>query len=141
MKNQKWPKRDLNTHYFPVPNEVFLLNLSPGELAVYCYLLFRENRKTYQCWPSYKRIGEAVGMSVNTVSKYVKSLEERGFITTEQTSVVTKSGQKRNGNLLYTICPIQPVLDQFYASQLFRMEHALRQQKTEKGNTEQESPV
>ena len=33
MKNQKWPKRDLSQNYFPVPNEVFLLNLSPGARA------------------------------------------------------------------------------------------------------------
>ena len=35
MKHQKWPKRDSIKNYFPVPNEVFLLGLSPGELAVY----------------------------------------------------------------------------------------------------------
>lgn len=33
MKNQKWPKRDLSQNYFPVPNEVFLLNLTPGVRA------------------------------------------------------------------------------------------------------------
>ena len=58
MKHQKWPKRDSIKNYFPVPNEVFLLGLSPGELAVYSYLLFCEDRSTYQCWPSFKTIGE-----------------------------------------------------------------------------------
>ena len=38
VKHQKWPKRDSIKNYFPVPNEVFLLGLSPGELAVYSYL-------------------------------------------------------------------------------------------------------
>ncbi len=58
-----------------VPNDIFLLGLSPGELAVYIYLLRCENRNTYQCWPSYATIGENVGMSVNIVRKNVKLLE------------------------------------------------------------------
>ena len=49
-------------NFFSLPNEIFLLGLSPGELAVYCYLRRCENQKTHQCWPSYKTIGEAVGM-------------------------------------------------------------------------------
>lgn len=64
------PKRDPIKNFFPLPNEIFSLGLSPGELAVYSYLLFREDRKTFQCWPSYRRIGKAVRMSVNTVRKY-----------------------------------------------------------------------
>ena len=114
MKYQKWPKRDPIKNYFPVPNEVFLLGLSPGELAVYSYLLFCEDRNTYQCWPSFKTIGKATGMSINTVRKYIRMLEERGLITTEPTSIITKGGQKRNGNLLFTIRPIQEAVEQFY---------------------------
>ena len=59
-------------NFFSLPNEIFLLGLSPGELAVYCYLRRCENQKTHQCWPSYKTIGEAVGMCANTVSRHVK---------------------------------------------------------------------
>ena len=51
-------------NYFPLPNVIFSLGLSPGEIAVYSYLLYCEDRKTYQCHPSYKTIGQAVGMSV-----------------------------------------------------------------------------
>ena len=104
-----------------LPNEIFLLGLSPGALAVYSYLLCCENRETYQCWPSYKTIGNAVRMSTNTVRKYVCELEERQLISTENTSVTTKAGLKRNGNLLYTIRPIQLALDQFYDQQLAQM--------------------
>ena len=118
MKYQKWPKRDPIKNYFPVPNEVFLLGLSPGELAVYSYLLFCEDRNTYQCWPSFKTIGKATGMSTNTVRKYVRMLEERGLITTEPTSITTRAGQKRNGNLLFTIRPIQEAVEQFYQQQM-----------------------
>ena len=133
MRYQSYSQRDPIRNYFPVPNEVFVLGLSPGELAVYCYLLFCEDRTTYQCWPSFQTIGKATCMSHNTVSKHVKSLEARGFITTKQTSVITKVGQKRNGNLRYTIRPIQEVLEQFYADQMAYIEKSVRLQKTEKG--------
>ena len=52
-------------NYFSLPNEIFLLGLNPGELAVYSFLKRCENRKTHQCWPSYKAIGQAVRMSEN----------------------------------------------------------------------------
>ena len=64
-------------NYFSLPNEIFLLGLSPGELAVYCYLQRCENRKTHQCWHSIKTIGHAVGMSENRVRKCIRRLEER----------------------------------------------------------------
>lgn len=35
-------------NFFSLPNEMFLLGLSPGELAVYSYLQRCENRKTHQ---------------------------------------------------------------------------------------------
>ena len=79
MKYTPRPKRDPIKNYFQLPNEIFLLGLSPGALAVYSYLLCCENRKTYQCWPSYKTIGKAVRMSANTVHKYVCELEERQY--------------------------------------------------------------
>ena len=93
-------------NYFSLPNEIFLLGLSPGELAVYCYLRRCENQKTHQCWPSYRTIGQAVHMSENTVRKYTLCLEERGLISTEPTEITTRTGRKRNGNLLYTLRPI-----------------------------------
>ena len=96
---------------FPFPNDIFILGLCPGELAVYAYLRRCENRKTHQCWPSYKTIGNAVGMSENTVAKHVASLENKRLIRTEPTTVTTKAGKKRNGNLMYTILPIEEVID------------------------------
>ena len=132
MKYTSWPKRDPVKNYFQLPNEIFLLSLSPGALAVYSYLLCCENRNTYQCWPSYKTIGRAVRMSANTVRKYVCELEERQLISTESTTVTTKAVLKRNGNLLYTIRPIQPGADQFYEQQLAQMDVAAERQRVAK---------
>ena len=111
MKN--WTKRDPVKNYFPLPNEIYQLGLSHGAIAVYGYLLRIEDRRTYQCHPSYATIGKAVGMSRNTVRKYVQELEERGLIRTERTSIITRDGRKQNGSLLYTILPIQFSIDQF----------------------------
>ena len=77
MKFQQWPKRDPDKNYFKVPNEVFHIGLSYPEISIYCYLLSIEDRETYQCYPSYKTIGKALGMSENTVSKYVRAWRRR----------------------------------------------------------------
>lgn len=105
-------------NFFSLPNEIFLLGLSPGELSVYSYLLCCADRKTGQCWPSYQTIARATHMSRNTVRKYVCSLADKGLITTEGTDVLTKNGVKRNGNLRYTVRPIQQVMEEFYQRQL-----------------------
>lgn len=106
--------RDSLSNYFPLPNEIFYLGLSSGEILVYAYLMFIEDRTTYQCHPSYATIGKAVGMSRNTVKKYVAGLEDKGLIYTEPTTVYTKNGQARNGSLLYTIRPMEEVMESYY---------------------------
>lgn len=128
MKYNRYPKRDAVKHYFPLPNEIFSLELSGGEILVYTYLMYREDRKTFQCHPSYKTIGEAVDMSKNTVKKYVDGLVEKRLITTEPTSVITKKGEKRNGNLLYTIRPIKEAVEYHYEQQMIRLEEETRRQ-------------
>ena len=122
-------ERDSLKNTFPFPNDIFMLGLCPGELAVYAYLRRCENRKTHQCWPSYKTIGKAVGMSENTVSKYIGKLMDKGLISTEYTSVVTRDGKKRNGNLLYTILPIEDVIDRCIQRKLDELELATMRAK------------
>ena len=46
MKNKYYTSSDPIKNYFPLPNEVFALNLSPGALAVYSYLMYIEDRTT-----------------------------------------------------------------------------------------------
>lgn len=128
MKFTRYPKRDAIRDYFPLPNEIFSLGLSTGEIAVYAYLMYCEDRKTFQCHPSYKTIGNAVGMSKNTVKKYVDGLIEKGLITVEPTAVITKNGVKRNGNLLYTIRPIEDAAAYYYEKQMLRLESEMRWQ-------------
>ena len=129
MSYKRWPKRDPNKNYFLVPNEVFHIGLSYPEISIYCYLLSIEDRETYQCWPSYKTIGKALGMCENTVSKYVRSLEEKGLIRTEPTMIRSKDGRPLNGNLLYTICPIQAAVELFYQRQFRQLEEDAARQR------------
>lgn len=107
--------------FFPVPNVILNLGLDGGEILVYLYLMYCEDRKTFQCYPGYKTIGSAVGMSVNTVRKYVQSLEKKRLITTEWTIVRTKSGKAHNGTLKYTIRPIQEAIDYYEEIQMKRL--------------------
>ncbi len=128
-------------NFFSLPNELFQLGLDYGELAVYSFLKRCENRKIHQCWPSIRTIGEAVSMSENTVRKYIRQLEERGLITTEPTEVITKSSGRRNGNLLFTLRPIQEVIDEHYARQLEELELATERQRVANLLRGQESPA
>ena len=121
-------------NYFTMPNEVFQLGLSAGELAVYSYLRRCEDRR-----PSYRTIGSAVGMSENTVRKYVLALEERGLIVTEPTDVRLKSGRRRNGNLKYTLPSIQEVLRDYYARQRSTLEAQTERQRVQKMLAEQQA--
>ena len=119
-------------NYYPLPKVLCRLGLSPGEIAVYSFFMYCENRTTYQCYPSYRTIGKAVGMSRNTVAKYVRQLEEKGLIRTEPSTVTTKDGRMRNGSLIYTIRPIQEALELNYQRQFLQAERDMERAKAEK---------
>ena len=117
---------------FLLPNNVFALGLSPGEFAVYSFLQRCADRKTRQCYPSHKTIGAEVGMSENTVHKYICALADKVLISTENTKVFTKDGMKRNGTLLYTICDPRSVMDARYRQLFNQLETTAAKQATSK---------
>lgn len=129
MKFKKYPRRDPIKNYFPLPNEIYHLGLSAGAIAVYGYLLCIENRETYQAQAGYKTIGRAVKMSANTVAKYVRELEDKQLIRTEQTVMRAKDGRPLNGTLRYMIRPIQEAVDCYHARQMQELELSVEQQK------------
>lgn len=63
-------------------------------------------------------IGEAVGMSNNTVKKYVESLEKKGFISTEPTLIKTRDGRTHNGSPLYTLQPLAPIEEAYFEKKM-----------------------
>ena len=119
-------------NYYTLPNEIFSLGLDAGEIAVYAYLRYLENPSTYQCWPSYSTIGKAIGRTKNTVMQYVDALSEKGLISTEPTSVLMRSGIKKNGNLRYTLRPIREAVEIFHARQLSAVERAAERQRVQR---------
>ena len=137
--NHLYPQRDPIKNFFPLPNELFHLKLCAGEIAVYTYLMYRENRKDHTCVVSYREIGTAVGMSKNTVSKYVAKLEARGLIETEPTSVITHDGLKGNGKLKYKILPIQIAVDRHNADKLVQLELETARYNLQKAQARQDT--
>ena len=111
------PKKQGN--YFMLPNEIFNMDLTAEEIALYAFLMRMEDRKTYNCYPSFKTIGNALRMSKNTVMKYVRQLEEKELIETEHTIVEHHDGDLRNGNLMYRILPIKQAVDAFHRRQIY----------------------
>ena len=114
---------------FPVPNILLDMDLPASAVAVYLYLLRSADRKTDQCHPSEATIAKRLHLSRNTVAKYVRLLEERGLIITEHTKIITKNGIKKNGSLLYTIIPLQEVMEQHYEHQFNALERTTERRK------------
>ena len=117
--NYLYNQQNKLSNCFILSNYVMNLELSATALAIYCYLVYIEDRKNYECYPSYKTIGKALKIkSKNTVAKYVAELEEKCLISTEPTEVILKNGKKRNGNLKYKIRPIRDALEYNFEKQL-----------------------
>ena len=64
-----------------------------------------------------------------------------GLITTEPTSITTRAGQKRNGNLLFTIRPIQEAVEQFYQQQMEKISLDVQRKKASGTKVRQERPA
>ena len=109
---------------FPVPNILLDMDLPASAVAVYLYLLRSADRKTDQCHPSEATIAKRLHLSRNTVAKYVRLLEERGLIVTENTEIITRRDVKKNGNLLYTLIPMHEVMERFYERQLCALDES-----------------
>lgn len=118
-------------NFTPLPNEIFSLHLTTGELAVYALLLRLENRETHECWPSYETIGKAIGKSKSSVKRYVSGLVEKGLITVEPTAVIMQNGLKKNGNLRYHIRPIREAIEWYTQHQLYLAEAAAERQQVQ----------
>ncbi|MDD5980610.1 MAG: helix-turn-helix domain-containing protein [Clostridium sp.] len=115
--------------YFFLPRQLFSMGLESTEIAIYAYLMYRENRHTYQCWPSYKKIAKELSIkSTNTVRKYVYRLVEKGLIEIEHTVIRRRDGTTRNGNLMYTILPIENAVACYQKRQLEELELAAKTQ-------------
>ncbi len=131
-KYYPYPTRDPIKNYYPMPNEAMTLGLCAGEIAVLNYLMYKEDRQTFECTVKYCDIGKAVKMSDNTVRKYVRMLEEKKFFWTEQTVLVTDEGEFRNGCLKYHIRPFQEPVDKDMERQFDAADEKMEKDKAKK---------
>lgn len=122
--------------FFTLPREIFLLELSPSAFVVYAYLLYNEDRRTHQCYPSYNSIAGKTGMAKNTVMRCVGELLDRGLISVKRSSYYDGWGMKWNGNNCYTILPMRPVMDEYHRRELRRMELDMERERARRQQEE-----
>ena len=104
--------------YAALPNAVWGLGLTACELATYMYLIFRENRQTFRCHPSYEEIGRAIGRDKRSVPKYIDGLVEKRLIEVEPTTLTLADGTRCNGTLEYHLLNPRIAVDHFNAQAL-----------------------
>lgn len=133
LMNYLYNQQNKLRNQFIMPNQIMQLDLNATALAIYFYLRYIEDRKTYQCYPSYRTIGKALKIkSITTVAKYVRELEDKCLIYTEPTEIILKNGKKQNGNLKYTIRPIQDAVGYFHHQQMKKFQEDLAREKAQK---------
>ena len=143
LMNYLYNQQNKLRNQFIMPNQIMQLDLNATALAIYFYLRYIEDRKTYQCYPSYRTIGKALKIkSITTVAKYVRELEDKCLIYTEPTEIILKNGKKQNGNLKYTIRPIQDAVEYFHQQQMKKFQEDLAREKAQKmlGEYEKKHP-
>ncbi len=123
-----------HSNYVAIPRALYHLGLSAGAIAAHGFLasLISRNpadKDRYTCYPSQTTIGEAIGCSRKTAGKYVEELVEAGLVSTEETMVTTKDGQRWKGNLKYTLLNPQHAVDLFNERQLAKLEAGVRKKR------------
>lgn len=88
-------KEKIKEPFFIVPSKVFELGLNPYELSVLFYLMMRADNEMHSCFPSEKGIADACGMGKTSVTKSIKSLDEKGIIQKERKFQKSKNGLMR----------------------------------------------
>ena len=88
-------KEKIKEPFFIVPSKVFELGLNPYELSVLFYLMMRADNEMHSCFPSEKGIADACGMGKTSVTKSIKSLDEKGIIKKESKFQKSKNGLMR----------------------------------------------
>ena len=119
--------------YSPIPIVIWGLGLSPGAISTYAYLLSREDRKTYRCYPSYEEIGNAIGRSKRSIPEYVNELVNKRLIEVQNTMLILSDGTHSNGRLEYHILNPATAMKHFNANYEARaMEEAAKLKKPRK---------
>ena len=99
----KWRERMLNrTGYYRMPHRIFGLGLTPIQFTVYSYLVSCTGQNTV-CWPSYKTISIACGISRNAAIQAIDALIQKRLIDKIPTTRRNVQGRTRTSNNEYRI--------------------------------------
>ncbi len=88
MDHQQWQEKDVKHVWFHVVSESLqsglIAKIGAVPWAVYCVIKSHAGLETGNAWPSNARIGELVGVSVNTVQRAMKTLLEADLIKADR---------------------------------------------------------
>lgn len=79
-KIKRVPYRGLDGNFTQIANTMFRYIPNGNDYKVYCYLCYRFNRDLDYSCPSFNTISRETKLSVKTVQKSIKWLEDQGFI-------------------------------------------------------------
>ena len=88
--------------YYRMPHRIFELGLMPIQFTVYSYLVSCTGQNAV-CWPSYKTIAKACGISRNAAIQAIESLIQKRLIDKIPTTRRNVHGHARTGNNEYRI--------------------------------------
>ena len=90
------------TGYYRLPHRIFGLGLTPIQFTVYSYLVSCIGQNAV-CWPSYKTISEACGISRNATIQAIDILIQKRLIDKIPTTHRNAHGRTRTSNNEYLI--------------------------------------
>ena len=90
------------TGYYRMPHRIFQLGLTPIQFTVYSYLVSCTGQNAV-CWPSYKTISKACGISRNAAIQAINILIQKRLIDKIPTTRRNAYGRTRTGNIEYRI--------------------------------------
>ena len=90
------------TGYYRMPHRIFELGLTPIQFTVYSYMVSCTGQNAV-CWPSYKTISEACGISRNAAIQAIDALIQKRMVDKIPTTRRNVQGRTRTGNNEYLI--------------------------------------
>ena len=88
--------------YYRIPHRIFQFGLTPIQFTVYRYLVSCLGQRDV-CWPSYKTISIACGISRNAAIQAIESLIQKRLIDKIPTTHRNAHGHARTSNNEYMI--------------------------------------
>ena len=88
--------------YYRMPHRIFQHGLTPIQFTVYSYLVSCTGQNAV-CWPSYKTIAEACGISRNAAIQAIEFLIQKRLIDKIPTTRRNVQGRTRTSNNEYRI--------------------------------------